>query len=466
MNTANPHFHGSRQPAAVVTAKTSSSPALTLKPISDEGRDAQKAKDAQPPTPTANGSDATADGGLHVHDGEGGGGTGDVAVSRMDSSAFKALCGRAGETKKRGDINWQLNRTRIALLAGDADAAQEDTSKEDEATPEPLATEPPAPEQAAATAPKKQKKKKKKSTNKNKNKDKAPKEAAGETLPSEAPSLVPAKTPSSPALTVFKPPILPEEAKDAQKGKKKPPTPTANGTETALEGAATGNKKKMALVPTFYIQTRFYLIPRGEFRVKISELDDSLKMALANGKGNSTTLDDHSVMAILETSFADTSFMKSLQSALQFGTQLLVEDVERVDPILLNPVLTRKQGGRVLLVQVGLDTPSRGQKAEQEEKAEDDAGMQLPSASTKIEAPSQVPKFVAAPAGPEGPREREATTRERAKAKREELQKEQQEAAKQRHIPGLTAAPTANAYGRGSCGDVKRRWVVKGAIPT
>ncbi|CEM30103.1 unnamed protein product [Vitrella brassicaformis CCMP3155] len=41
-----------------------------------------------------------------------------------------------------------------------------------------------------------------------------------------------------------------------------PPTPTAAVTETATKAAATGNKKKMASVPTFYIQTRFYLIPR------------------------------------------------------------------------------------------------------------------------------------------------------------------------------------------------------------
>eukprot|EP01094_Clydonella_sp_ATCC50884_P027826 TRINITY_DN8164_c0_g1_i2.p1 TRINITY_DN8164_c0_g1~~TRINITY_DN8164_c0_g1_i2.p1 ORF type:complete len:4596 (+),score=2011.83 TRINITY_DN8164_c0_g1_i2:76-13863(+) len=54
---------------------------------------------------------------------------------------------------------------------------------------------------------------------------------------------------------------------------------------------------------------------------------------------------------IVETSFLDSSFMKNLESALRFGTPLLVHDVESIDPVL-NPVLnreTRKTGGRVLI---------------------------------------------------------------------------------------------------------------------
>jgi dynein heavy chain 1 len=54
---------------------------------------------------------------------------------------------------------------------------------------------------------------------------------------------------------------------------------------------------------------------------------------------------------ITKTSFLDTSFMKNLESALRFGTPLLVEDVENIDPVL-NPVLNkeiRKAGGRVLI---------------------------------------------------------------------------------------------------------------------
>uniref|UniRef100_A0A0G4FLJ2 Dynein heavy chain, cytoplasmic n=1 Tax=Chromera velia CCMP2878 TaxID=1169474 RepID=A0A0G4FLJ2_9ALVE len=52
-----------------------------------------------------------------------------------------------------------------------------------------------------------------------------------------------------------------------------------------------------------------------------------------------------------KTSFSDQTFMKSLESSLRFGTPLLVQDVEHVDPIL-NSVLnkeTHKQGGRVLI---------------------------------------------------------------------------------------------------------------------
>ena len=51
------------------------------------------------------------------------------------------------------------------------------------------------------------------------------------------------------------------------------------------------------------------------------------------------------------TSFLDSSFMKHLESSLRFGTTLLVQDVENIDPIL-NPVLNRefqKTGGRVLI---------------------------------------------------------------------------------------------------------------------
>ncbi|CEL93883.1 unnamed protein product [Vitrella brassicaformis CCMP3155] len=129
----------SEDPAAV-PAKTSSSPALTLEPIAEEGKDARKGK-KKPPTPTANGTatdktgrgatgvsstaastpngtDATAGGGLR--DGEGGGGSGDVAASRMDSSAFKTLCVRAAETKKRGDGFWQINSIRDAVAKWEA----------------------------------------------------------------------------------------------------------------------------------------------------------------------------------------------------------------------------------------------------------------------------------------------------------------------------------------------------------
>ncbi|MBW0465869.1 hypothetical protein O181_005584 [Austropuccinia psidii MF-1] len=51
------------------------------------------------------------------------------------------------------------------------------------------------------------------------------------------------------------------------------------------------------------------------------------------------------------TSFMDEAFVKSLESALRFGTPLLIEDVEHLDPIL-NTVLNkelRRAGGRVLI---------------------------------------------------------------------------------------------------------------------
>lgn len=50
-------------------------------------------------------------------------------------------------------------------------------------------------------------------------------------------------------------------------------------------------------------------------------------------------------------SFRDDAFRKNLESALRFGSPLLVQDVESYDPIL-NPVLNRelhRTGGRVLI---------------------------------------------------------------------------------------------------------------------
>eukprot|EP01015_Nassula_variabilis_P036963 TRINITY_DN967_c0_g2_i6.p1 TRINITY_DN967_c0_g2~~TRINITY_DN967_c0_g2_i6.p1 ORF type:complete len:1103 (-),score=250.87 TRINITY_DN967_c0_g2_i6:90-3398(-) len=54
---------------------------------------------------------------------------------------------------------------------------------------------------------------------------------------------------------------------------------------------------------------------------------------------------------ISQTSFADDSFMKNLETSLRFGCPLLVQDVEKIDPIL-NSVLNKetfKTGGRVLM---------------------------------------------------------------------------------------------------------------------
>ncbi|KAJ3389103.1 hypothetical protein HDU92_001163 [Lobulomyces angularis] len=60
---------------------------------------------------------------------------------------------------------------------------------------------------------------------------------------------------------------------------------------------------------------------------------------------------------IAVTSFLDDSFLKVLESALRFGSPLIVQDVENLDPIL-NPVLNkelRKTGGRVLIKLGGQD---------------------------------------------------------------------------------------------------------------
>jgi dynein heavy chain 1 len=54
---------------------------------------------------------------------------------------------------------------------------------------------------------------------------------------------------------------------------------------------------------------------------------------------------------IVQSSFLDPAFFKTLASAIRFGTPLLVNDVENIDPIL-NPVLNKelqKTGGRTLV---------------------------------------------------------------------------------------------------------------------
>jgi len=54
---------------------------------------------------------------------------------------------------------------------------------------------------------------------------------------------------------------------------------------------------------------------------------------------------------IVTTSFLDTAFMKSLESAMRFGTPIIIQDVENIDPVL-NTVLNKevhKTGGRSLV---------------------------------------------------------------------------------------------------------------------
>lgn len=62
-------------------------------------------------------------------------------------------------------------------------------------------------------------------------------------------------------------------------------------------------------------------------------------------------LNKYSNQRIVQTSFLDSNFLKTLASAIRFGTPLLVQDVESIDPVL-NPVLNReiqRTGGRSLI---------------------------------------------------------------------------------------------------------------------
>eukprot|EP01041_Mallomonas_annulata_P000303 gene303-544_t len=70
-----------------------------------------------------------------------------------------------------------------------------------------------------------------------------------------------------------------------------------------------------------------------------------------SGQATSFLLQKYASQKIVNTSFLDVSFLKTLASAIRFGTPVLVQDVESIDPIL-NPVLNKelqKTGGRTLI---------------------------------------------------------------------------------------------------------------------
>ncbi|KAH7340377.1 dynein heavy chain protein 1 [Rhizoctonia solani] len=69
------------------------------------------------------------------------------------------------------------------------------------------------------------------------------------------------------------------------------------------------------------------------------------------GQATAFLLNEYKDKKIAVTSFLDEAFLKVLESALRFGNPILIQDVERLDPIL-NAVLNkeiRRTGGRVLI---------------------------------------------------------------------------------------------------------------------
>ncbi|KAJ3973292.1 dynein heavy chain protein 1 [Lentinula raphanica] len=69
------------------------------------------------------------------------------------------------------------------------------------------------------------------------------------------------------------------------------------------------------------------------------------------GQATTFLMNEYKDRKITVTSFLDEAFLKVLESALRFGNPLLIQDVERLDPIL-NAVLNkeiRRTGGRVLI---------------------------------------------------------------------------------------------------------------------
>jgi dynein heavy chain 1, cytosolic len=75
-----------------------------------------------------------------------------------------------------------------------------------------------------------------------------------------------------------------------------------------------------------------------------------------SGQAISYLMNKHKDEKIQATSFVDKAFVKTLAGAVRFGTTLLVENVEHVDPIL-NPILNKelqRTGGRTL-VRIGTE---------------------------------------------------------------------------------------------------------------
>ena len=70
-----------------------------------------------------------------------------------------------------------------------------------------------------------------------------------------------------------------------------------------------------------------------------------------SGQATDFLMEKYKSEKIIKTSFLDGGFMKTLASAIRFGTVLLVQDVENVDPVL-NPILNKelmRTGGRTLV---------------------------------------------------------------------------------------------------------------------
>lgn len=88
-------------------------------------------------------------------------------------------------------------------------------------------------------------------------------------------------------------------------------------------------------------------------------LDHSIRFPLVidpSGQAISYLMNKHKDEKIQATSFLDKAFTKTLAGAVRFGTTLLVENVEHVDPIL-NPILNKelqRTGGRTL-VRIGTE---------------------------------------------------------------------------------------------------------------
>ena len=76
-----------------------------------------------------------------------------------------------------------------------------------------------------------------------------------------------------------------------------------------------------------------------------------LAIIVPSGQATSFLLNQYKDRKLSVTSFLDQAFSKNLESALRFGTPLLVQDVEHLDPIV-NAALNkepRRAGGRVFV---------------------------------------------------------------------------------------------------------------------
>ena len=127
-----------------------------------------------------------------------------------------------------------------------------------------------------------------------------------------------------------------------------------------LENLGIPFKPDMEIIPylstsTEHLQWRDWGLPIDELALQNAILLQRFNryplIVDPSGQATNFITNKYAGKKMLVTSFIDAAFMKTLASAVRFGTPLMVQDVETIDPVL-NPILNKefqKTGGRTLV---------------------------------------------------------------------------------------------------------------------